>query len=294
MSVWRPFRKANVEQKSSLATPEAWLVDLFGATPAASGIAVTPSNAMRCTAVRRAVQAIAEPVGQLPLHVFHRTGDARIRFARLSHCWVLAKRRTFYEWLALSVLSEDMKMAEWKAADLEWGRGHRVFEMFLEPTCPFSNKAFGKIKELLSTAGEDRITVKVRLHSQPWHLYSGVIVRAILAASTLDDGRKAAWRVMAAVAAHREEFEFDKHCTGPNRAATPNDIIARIERYSGIKLAAAFDIPDLDKAVKMHCRYSRQNGIHVSPTFMIDGLVQSDISSGDAVSAWAERLVGGK
>ena len=104
-------------------------------------------------------------------------------------------------------------MAGWRAAELEWGRGPRVFEMFLEPTCPYSNKAFGKIREVLSTAGEDKITVKVRLQSQPWHLYSGVIVRAILAASTLDNGREAAWRVMEAVAAHREEFEFDRHCT---------------------------------------------------------------------------------
>lgn len=180
----------------------------------------------------------------------------------------------------------------WKAADLEWGHGPRVFEMFLEPTCPFSNKAFGKIKDLLSAAGEDRITVRVRLQSQPWHLYSGVVVRAILAASTLENGRDAAWRVMEAVAAYRDDFEFDKHCTGANRTATPNDIIERIERLSGVKLGAAFDIPDLDKAIKMHCRYARQNGIHVSPTFMIDGLVQTDMSSGDAVSVWVERLKG--
>jgi hypothetical protein len=144
----------------------------------------------------------------------------------------------------------------------------------------------------LTAAGEDKITVKVRLHSQPWHLYSGVIVRAILAASTLENGRDAAWRVMEAVAAHRDEFEFDNHCTGPNRTATPNDIIARIESYSGLKLAAAFDIPDLDRAFKLHCRYARQNGIHASPTFMIDGLVQADMSSGDAVANWAQRLVG--
>jgi protein-disulfide isomerase len=183
-----------------------------------------------------------------------------------------------------------MTMATWKAAELAWGRGPRVFEMFLEPTCPFSNRAFGKIKELLATAGEDKITVKIRLHSQPWHLYSGVIVRAILAASTLENGREAAWRVMEAVAAHREEFEFDNHCTGANRDATPNDIIARIERTSGVKLAAAFDIPDLDRAFKWHCRYARQNGIHGSPSFMIDGLVQPDIGSGDAVSVWAQRL----
>src|ERR1044072_229964 len=184
-------------------------------------------------------------------------------------------------------------MAEWTAAELEWGRGPGVFEMFRDPTCQYSSKAFGKIKELLSAAGEDKITVKVRLQSQPWHLYSGVIVRAILAASTLDNGRDAAWRVMEAVAAHRAEFEFDRHCTGPNRTATPNDIIARIERYSGVTLAAAFDSPDLDKAIKWHCRYARQNGTHVSPTFMIDGLVQSDLSSRDAAASWAQRLVGG-
>ncbi|MGE0566006.1 MAG: DsbA family protein [Pseudolabrys sp.] len=183
-------------------------------------------------------------------------------------------------------------MATWTAAELEWGHGPRVFEMFLEPTCPYSNKALGKIKELLASAGEDKITVKVRLQSQPWHMYSGVIVRAILAASTLENGRDAAWRVMEAVAAHRDEFEFDNHATGANRTATPNDILERIERYSGVKLTAAFEIPDLDRAVKMHCRYARQNGIHVSPTFMIDGLVQPDMSSGDAVSAWAKRLVG--
>ena len=29
--------------------------------------------------------------------------------------------------------------------------------------------------------------------------------------------------------------------------ATPNDIIARIERYSGVQVAEAFAIPDLDR-----------------------------------------------
>ena len=74
-------------------------------------------------------------------------------------------------------------------------------------------------------------------------MYSGVIVRCILAASTLEGGKTAAKSVMAAVAAHREEFEFDRHRSGLNLDATPNDIIRRIERYSGAKLAEAFAIP---------------------------------------------------
>jgi hypothetical protein len=184
-----------------------------------------------------------------------------------------------------------MKQAEWRADPLVWGHGPRVFEMFLEPTCPFSVKALGKLDDLLMAAGEDRITVKVRLQSQPWHMYSGVIVRCIVAASTVEGGRDTAKAVMAAVAAHREEFEFDQHCSGPNLDATPNDIIARIERYSGAKLSEAFGLPDLHREIKWHSKYARQNGIHVSPTFMIDGLVQADMSSGDAVSAWVSRLL---
>jgi hypothetical protein len=184
-----------------------------------------------------------------------------------------------------------MILNAWRADPLVWGNGPRVFEAFLEPTCPYSVKAFGKFDELLAAAGADRITLKIRFQSQPWHMYSGVIVRCILAASTLEGGKATAKAVMAAVAAHREEFEFERHCRGPNLNATPNEIIARIEGYSGVKLTDAFAIPDLDREIKWHSRYARQNGIHVSPTFMIDGLVQPDISSGDTVADWMSRLI---
>ena len=173
---------------------------------------------------------------------------------------------------------------------LAWGHGPRVFEMFLEPTCPFSVRAFNKIDALLEQTGPERITVKIRLQSQPWHMYSGVIVRSILAAATLPGGKEAAKAVMTAVGAHREEFEFDRHCGGANMDATPNEIIARIEGYSGIEVRAAFAIPELEREVKWHAKYARQNGIHVSPTFMIDGVVDPKISSGDEVSAWAALL----
>ena len=108
----------------------------------------------------------------------------------------------------------------WRADPLEWGTGPRTFEVFLEPTCPFSVRAFGKLDALLAEAGRDRITIKLRLQSQPWHMYSGVVTRCVIAASTLPAGKEAAKKVLAAVAAHREEFEFAKHAGGPNMTAT--------------------------------------------------------------------------
>ncbi len=177
-----------------------------------------------------------------------------------------------------------------RADPLEWGHGPKILEVFVEPTCPFSAKAFGKLDELLARAGEARLTVRIRLQSQPWHLFSGVVTRAILGASTTGGGRQAARDVMAAVFAHRESFEFTDHCTGANMQTTPDELIARIEALSGVPIAASFRIADLDREIKWHAKYARQNGIHVSPTFMIDGLVQGDMGSGDSIEQWLEKL----
>ena len=48
-----------------------------------------------------------------------------------------------------------MKQTPWHADALTWGYGPRLFEVFLEPTCPFSVRAFGKLDDLLAHAGED-------------------------------------------------------------------------------------------------------------------------------------------
>ena len=172
---------------------------------------------------------------------------------------------------------------------LVWGHGPREFEMFLEPTCPYSAKAFGKIDALLAAVGEDKVSLRIRLHSQPWHMFSPVLIRAILAAAAAG-GKEAAKAVMAAIYARIPEFEFERHATGPNRDATPNDLIRRIERYTGLELMDAFDDVELDKGTRWETKYARQNGIHVSPSFMIDGIFQGDMSSGDDVAKWVEKL----
>lgn len=183
-----------------------------------------------------------------------------------------------------------MSTPEFHVDPLVWGHGPRVFEAFLEPTCPYSARAFAKLDQLLAEAGEDKLTLKIRMQSQPWHMFSGVIVRTIFAAATLPAGKEAAKAVYAAVSTRIPEFEFEHHATGPNRGATPDDLIARIEGYTGLALMDAFNLVGLDKAVRWDTRYARQNGIHVSPSFMIDGLFQPDLSSGDPVSDWLKKL----
>ena len=175
-------------------------------------------------------------------------------------------------------------------APLELGHGPLELEVFLEPTCPFSKRAFEKLAPLLEKVGEDRLTIKIRFVSQPWHLFSGVVTRTILAATATPGGREAGLLAMRAVYDHREEFEFENHCSGPNMDRTPAEIIAHLSKLTGLDLAAPFRLKSVDQALRWHTKYSRQNGIHVSPTFSVNRIVNNSMGSGQTVEEWAKEL----
>ncbi|WP_421723358.1 DsbA family protein [Bauldia sp.] len=175
-------------------------------------------------------------------------------------------------------------------APLVLGHGPTELEVFLEPTCPFSKRAFGKFPALLEAAGPERLTIRIRLLSQPWHLYSGVVTRGILAASARDDGTPVALKVIAGVYADREAFEFDDHCRGTNMERTPADILAALSSLAGTDLTEAFCFRTVDRAIRWHTRYARQMGVHESPSFAIDRMVAPRMSSGQSVDEWLKLL----
>ena len=169
---------------------------------------------------------------------------------------------------------------------LVWGNGKKLFEIFLEPTCPFSARTFFKLDDFLSEERSENIALRIWLHSQPWHVFSGILCRVILGASMQKNGKSAAKAVMGAIFANKEEFELHEHRTGPLLFETPMQLIEKIEKITDLSLADDFQSLEIDAEIKRHTKYSRQNGIHSSPTFMIDGLVNSNISSGDPIEKW--------
>ncbi|MBD3293250.1 MAG: phage portal protein [Armatimonadia bacterium] len=64
---------------TSLRDPDAWLFDALGATPSSSGVRVSHSTALTYAAVWRATRLIAGDVAKLPLYVYRREGDGKIR-----------------------------------------------------------------------------------------------------------------------------------------------------------------------------------------------------------------------
>ena len=174
--------------------------------------------------------------------------------------------------------------------NLTRGHGPTVVDWFLEPTCPNSARAFGKILPLLERAGEERITIRITMHSQPWHLFSGLVSRAVLAAASLPGSRDMAWKVLAAVYDNREDFVATEHSHGPNMAVALADMLRRIDDYSGGDLGEIFVRKEVTDLLKKHTRFARQNGIHASPSVMVDGLVNDKISSRDEIDAWMVQL----
>ncbi len=71
-----------IEQRASLAAPDDFLLELFGAVPGASGAVVNPSTALQVPAVAAGVKALSEPCSILPLHAYRRdTNGSRERDA---------------------------------------------------------------------------------------------------------------------------------------------------------------------------------------------------------------------
>lgn len=175
-------------------------------------------------------------------------------------------------------------------APLEFGHGPVELEVFLEPTCPYSKRAFAKLPALAAAVGEDRLTIRIRFLSQPWHLFSGIVTRAILAASATEGGRETGLKAMAGVYRNREDFEFEGHHSGANMKRTPADILAAISALAGVDLAEAWTYDSVGAALRWHVKYCRQNGIHVSPSFAVNRIVEPAMSSGQPVEEWAALL----
>ena len=179
--------------------------------------------------------------------------------------------------------------AEAPLPQIELGHGKAELEIFVEPTCPFSKKAFAKMRQLLASVGEDKLSIRIRFVSQPWHMFSPVVMRSILAAGAAG-GVAMALKVMEGIYERREDFEFEHHNSGPNMDRTPNDILRDISKIAGVDLSEAFRLKRVDQAMRWHARYARQNGIHESPTFMINGIVERNMSSGQTVEEWRGLL----
>lgn len=101
-------RRFGLETKAgSLATPEPWLLDIFGTRPSSAGIIVTPRSAMECAPVHCAVQLISEAIGGLPVPIYKRAADGT-KTADTNHPAYPLLHDAANEWTAAGTFREDI------------------------------------------------------------------------------------------------------------------------------------------------------------------------------------------
>ncbi|OJA17710.1 hypothetical protein AZE42_07450 [Rhizopogon vesiculosus] len=179
-----------------------------------------------------------------------------------------------------------------------------TLDIFLDYVCPFSAKLSFAIddvlKPLVDVGGQyyGKVKVIMRLQVQPWHATSTYTHEAGLAVARAAPEKF--WPFSIALFKQQDEF-FDI----PSSTMTPLQIreklgniaaqlITKEQVITFKELLTLKPTPNGGNAVtddlKYTVKFSRQNGVHVSPTVLWDGLVANQISSSWGEKEWTEFL----
>ncbi|OAX42059.1 hypothetical protein K503DRAFT_734422 [Rhizopogon vinicolor AM-OR11-026] len=179
-----------------------------------------------------------------------------------------------------------------------------TLDIFLDYVCPFSAKLSFAIdnvlKPLVDVGGQyyGKVKVIMRLQVQPWHATSTYTHEAGLAVARAAPEKF--WPFSIALFKQQAEF-FDI----PSSTMTALQIreklgsiaaqlITEEQMITFKELLTLKPTPNGGNAVtddlKYTVKFSRQNGVHVSPTVFWDGLVANQISSSWGEKEWTEFL----
>ncbi|TFY69183.1 hypothetical protein EVG20_g3257 [Dentipellis fragilis] len=179
-----------------------------------------------------------------------------------------------------------------------------TLDVFLDYVCPYSSKLSFTIdrvvKPLFEAGGryEGKVKLIFRPQVQPWHGASTFVHEAGLAVARVAPDKF--WAFSLALFKRQEEF-YDI----PTSNLTPVQIREKLAEVAAevlpqSKIPAFKDLLALKSTpnggvsvtddLKYTIKYSRQNGIHVSPTALWDGLVANEISSSWGEKEWSAYL----
>jgi HK97 family phage portal protein len=100
LTQWRANRQAQRAGISNVTYSQD-VMEMFGAAPAAAGVTVTPTSAMRVSAVFACVRLIAGAISTMPAHVYQNTTDGRDRVD--DALWWLLNEQPCDNWTAAAM-----------------------------------------------------------------------------------------------------------------------------------------------------------------------------------------------
>lgn len=183
------------------------------------------------------------------------------------------------------------------------GTGSIVIELWLDYICPFSKKQFDAIYNTIAPAVEkqfpNKFTFVFQHIPQPWHGQGSYLHEAGIAVGQIDPAKF--WEFSEALFAESEKF-YDVNAYEKSRKDIVEELSLIAEKV-GVNKQKFVDLVSIDLKsssknpgpavvddVKYFIKLGRQNGIHVSPTVLINSLQDSSISSSWTKEQWIEKL----
>ncbi|KAG0255192.1 hypothetical protein BG011_005282 [Mortierella polycephala] len=197
--------------------------------------------------------------------------------------------------------------------------GHRIsgsadarhtLDLYLDYVCPFSakiwNQVYNHVLPWLQQEHPGQVQVIVRNQIQSWHPASILTAEAALAVEKIDPAQFAGFS--NALFIHQKSY-FDEAVVDQSRseqyktlaalgASFQNSSSSSLTEQSIYDLLHITPVQDPQQStnagnqvtndIKYFIKLGRQNGIHVSPTALWDGVVENSISSGWTLDAWKE------
>lgn len=189
--------------------------------------------------------------------------------------------------------------------------GHRIgsadapvrLEAFYDFSCPFSAKSFlmltKEVLPLYETKAPGKIQFLHYQYPQPWHAPGAYAAEVSLAVEAVDASK------YLAVAQHffskQEELVFDCVTYDKTRSQIYEMLADAAQAVSGVDKAAVLEKVkylgsspnagnEMGQMVKWYVKFGRKNGIHVTPTVLVNGIEEGQISSGWTLEQWSEYL----
>lgn len=180
------------------------------------------------------------------------------------------------------------------------GRTNSI-EIYLDYVCPYSVKIYKKLRTTIipkiNELYPNKFTFIFRHQIQPWHPSSTLVHEAAIAVSLIAPEKF--WEFSDALFDHSEEY-YDEPLYNESRKETYVRLAKLAQDSVGVepeKFLELVSIPAesgnkgnfLAPDVKYFIKQARQNGIHVSPTVVINGVTDSSIESSTELDVWVEK-----
>uniref|UniRef100_A0A060TB17 ARAD1B11990p n=1 Tax=Blastobotrys adeninivorans TaxID=409370 RepID=A0A060TB17_BLAAD len=182
-----------------------------------------------------------------------------------------------------------------------FGNGPVVIELYLDYVCRFSKKMFTVLyDDVLPNVDQNKFKFIFRHQVQSWHPSSTLVHEAGIAVSLLGKD-KDFWTFSKALFDHSEEY-YDEPVYNETRAQTYQRLAELVAANSSVSKDQFLDVVaikgtepknggnKLQNDFKQFVKTGRQNSIHVSPTVLINGVVDNQISSSWDAKQWLEKL----